>query len=306
MTIHRTVLSTHRMIRNTVLIVPLFLVLLVYFLREGITIDSLKFGHLQIQGLYLKLDNKLVANVHYLALPGSKKRLDAGEIERQLNRLKLLPKFFSSVALDDVVVMEEHYRILYRDNVFYLSNDAYEIAGTVRHKGKMIEGKIPFFYAKKHHFQWKGSYRYDYQDDALTLLGRFDHQGIVGDFQVMSRDDRIHFLAHTQPFSDIKPLLDLLDADPDTREWLGDRIQAKKYQIISAEGELAQQDDGYAILPMGVALKAKLERAAVRFENKLLPVVVDSAGITLKKMSSMQPLLTQPMASEASRGARCI
>lgn len=282
MSIQRAVFSTHRMIRNTVLIVPLFLVLVLYFLREGIVIDSLKFGHLQVQGLYLKLDNKFIANVHYLALPGGNKRLDTGEIERQLGRIKLLPRFFTSIALDDVMVMDKHYRILYRDNVFYLSSDDYEIAGTVQHQGKRIRGNIPFFYAKKQRFQWQGSYQYDYQGEALALEGHFRHQGIAGEFHITNRDNKVHFRASTQPFADIKPLLELFEANAAVREWLGDRIGAKQYQIVSAEGELERKGDRYRLIPTQVAVQATLRQPTVRFDDKLHPLVAESASVTLK------------------------
>ena len=283
MSIQRTVLSTHTMIRNTLLIIPLLLVVLLYFLREGVAIDSLKIGHFQVQGLYLKLDKKLVARIHYFSYPGKRKAPDKVAIGRQLDRLKLLSRYFTSIALDDVVLLDEHYRVVYRDNVLYLSSDTYEIAGTLQRKGNLLTGSVSLFRDKKNHVQWKGTYRYDYRKDLLHLKGTFAHQGITGDLEAERTADTLRFHVATQPFDQIKPLLDVLNADADTREWLEDRIQADRYQILSLDGMLRMTEDGYAIEPMSLTGKARLGKATVRFEDGLKPVKVTAADVLLKK-----------------------
>jgi hypothetical protein len=283
MSIKKTVLSTHAMIRNTLLIVPLSLVLAVFFLREGIAIDSLKLGHFQVQGLYLKLDKKLIAKIRYLQIPKGKTSLDVSELEKQLDRLKAFSKYFQYIALDDVVLTNDHYRILYQSNVVYVSNNEYEVAVTIQRTGDVIEGAIPFFYAKRYKLRLKGSYHYDYRNNNISVKGKYTISGIAGQFEAKQRDERIHFHLDTHPFKDIKPLLNILKADADTHEWLGDRIKARSWQILSLDGTLEKASDGYALVPMSLAGKARIKIATVRFEDKLKPVALASSNITLKK-----------------------
>ena len=69
MSIKRTIFAIHPMIRNLLFLLPLLAVLLLYFLQAGISIDSLKFGHFKVQGLYLKLGNKLILKIENLEIP---------------------------------------------------------------------------------------------------------------------------------------------------------------------------------------------------------------------------------------------
>jgi len=265
------------------LIIPLLLVVTLYFLREGVAIDSLKIGRFQVQGLYLKLDKKLIARIHYFSYPGKRKAPDKVAIGQQLDHLKTLSRYFASIALDDVVLLDEHYRVVYRDNVLYLSSNTYEVAGTLRRDGDVLQGSVSLFRDKKHHVEWKGSYRYDYRKDILHLKGMFAHQGINGNLELERTADTLRFHAATQPFGKIKPLLDLLNADADTREWLEDRIRADRYQILSLDGVLRMTENGYAVDPMSLTGKARLGKAEVRFEDTLKPVKVASAEVHLKK-----------------------
>ncbi len=271
------------MIRNTLLIIPLLLVVVFYFLREGVAIDSLKIGHVHVQGLYLKLDKKLTVSIHYFGYTGKRKALDKTTISRQLDRLTLLSRYFDSIVLDDVVLLDEHYRMVYRDKVLYLSSNTYEVAGTLQHDGNRLHGRVYLFHDKKHRIEWKGTYRYDYQKDLLDLNGTFTHQGITGDLELTRTADALRFRAHTHPFKAIKPLLDLLNADADTREWLEDRIHTTHYQIRSLEGELYMAKGGYAVKPMSLAAKIRLGKTTARFDDRLKPITVDSADIHLKK-----------------------
>jgi hypothetical protein len=272
------------MLRNTLLIVPLLLVLTLYFLRQGITVESLQIGPYKVEGLYLKLDKKLIAKVHYLKIPAGKKSFDVSQIETQLDRIKMLSAYFQYIAFDDIVQEGNHYRVLYQDHVIYLSNNDYEIAGTIRRDGNVIEGEIPFFYDKKYKLRMNGTYHYDYRKNILALRGDYAISGIAGKFQAKRTGERIRFHLNTLPFKQIKPLLDNLDADADTHEWLADRITAETFQIHSLEGEISvTARGGYELKPMSVIAKAVIKKASVRFEDALQPAVLDVAEITMKR-----------------------
>ena len=270
MNIQRTVLATHPLIRNTLLIVPLFLVIVVYFLREGITVDSLKFGQLQVEGLYLKLDKKLIAKVHYLHIPSSQKKLDSAQIETQLDRLKRVPGLFQYIALDDVVMGENHYRVVYRDNALYLRNDAYEVAGMLERRGDEVYGEIPYLYIKKYHIQLKGKFRYNYRDGNASMNGTYQYEDIAGNFSASQSNDLIRFVLNSSSFAHTSTLMKLPGVDDTMREWVDRRLAAKRYQIALLKGTLKHTKAGeYQLDPSSLNATFKLEKPVVRFHDKL-------------------------------------
>jgi hypothetical protein len=279
----RTIFSIHPMIRNTLLIIPLLLVITVYFLRHGVTVDSLNIGQFKVQGLYLKLDKKLVAKIDYLALPKKKKKADFSQLEAVMDRIKWLPKYFLSVSLDEVDVGGDHYRIIYKDNAIYLSSNEYEIAGMLERKGDVIEGKFPLLLVKKYNLRMKGKFQYEYQKDILAIDANYTIVGVRGRLLAKNSGEKTSFRVDTATFADMKPILKLFEADKTTQEWLIDRIHAKKYQLKSLEGLVVQTSNGYDLNPMSVTAKVHVIGATVRFNNKLEKIHVNSADVTLKK-----------------------
>ena len=288
------------MIRNTLLIIPLLLVVTLYFLREGVTIDSLKIGRFQVEGLYLKLDKKLVANITYFQMPVHNQTMDIATIEKQIKRLNLLSKYFTKISLDDVMIDGKHYRVIYRDDVFYLSGDLYEVAGTVVPRKGWIEGVIPYLYLKKQNLRWKGQYRYHYRHDVLDANGTFDYQGIRGAIEARRDDKGIGFHLSIEPFGRVNPLLDLVHANPKVREWVGKRVQARRYRITTLDGVLTQDTNGtYRLKPLQLQGKGRMEGVTARFKDGLKPLKADAVDVTLKG-NVLYGVLTRPTYAKRS------
>jgi len=281
----RTVFSIHPLIRNTLLIVPLLLVITVYFLREGISVDSLNIGQFKVDGLYLKLDKKLVLKVHYLSLPKKRKQQDYSQLEAVADRIKWLPKYFQSVLLDRVNIDGSFYKVIYKDNVIYAGSQDYEIAGMIERKGNIIEGEFPLLIVKKYDLRMHGRFQYQYQKDILAVDANFTIDGINGHLLAKNKGDKTSFRLSTDRFGypSMKKILDLLDADKDTKEWLGGRIHAQNYRIDSFEGIILKQKHAYHLEPMSASLKARVDNASVRFEDKLEKLMIDTAELSLEK-----------------------
>ena len=271
------------MLRNILLIVPLVLVVSFYFLRQGITIDSFKIGGYQVEGLYLKLDKKLIVGVRHLVIPRSKKKVDFSQLETVLDRIKLLPNFFRYIQLDRVDFTDNHYRIIYRDKAIYLSSDAYEVAGMIERKGNMIEAQIPMLHIKKYGMRLNGLLHYDYRQDIVQMEGNYTVAGLSGTLNVIRKGEHAHFRLKSGTFASLKPLVELLDADAPTREWLTRRIQARSYRIRSLKGDILIRGDGITLDTMHLQGKAELKQARVRFDDALKRVEIPSAELELKQ-----------------------
>jgi len=269
------------------------LLVILYFLREGITVDSLKIGHFQVQGLYLKLDKKLIANVQYLRIPSSRQKLDSDQIQTQLDRIKKLPLFFQYIMLNDVVMGDDHYRVIYQDNVIYLRNDAYEVAGMFERKGDEIHGEIPYLHIKKLHLQIKGTFRYNYRTGHASVKGTYRYRDITGNFSATQVQDATRFVLNSASFAHTSTLMDLPGVDDTLREWVDRRLAAKRYQVVLLKGTLKKIRESYQLDPMSLSATFKLERPVVRFHDKLRRVRAASAVATVEN-NVLYIKMTQP------------
>ncbi len=257
--------------------------ILFYFLREGITIDSLNIARFQVQGLYLKLDKKLVVNVQYLRIPKSKKNVDFSQLETVLDRIKILPKFFQYISLDRVDFTDNQYRIIYRDNVIYLSSDAYEVAGMLARRGKLIEAEIPVLNIKKYNLHLNGLLQYDYRRDIVKMDGNYTLAGLSGAFHLILTGEQARFHLDSQPIRSLDRLAKVFHADAETAEWLTERISAHAYRLHSLDGTIRIDDRGLHPDTLHLSGRAVVQGARVRFEDTLAPVILGRTEVVLKQ-----------------------
>ena len=261
---------------------PLVLVVSFYFLRQGITIDSLKLGRFQVEGLYLKLDKKLIAQVDRLVIPKSKKKVDFSQIETVLDRIKMLPKYFQYIQLGQVDFIDNHYRVIYRDKIIYLSSDAYEVAGMITRKGKIIEAQIPMLNIKKYGLYFHGQLEYDYRQDNVQIEGNYTVAGLAGNLKVLRNGDRAHFDLNSSTFTSLQALVDTFGIKGKAREWLTRRIAADAYRIRSLRGEVLLDGETFRLDTMTLFAQVEMKNARVVFKDTLKTIRVPSVELTLK------------------------
>ncbi len=279
----RTIFSIHPMIRNTLLIIPLLLVLSVYFLKHGISIGELKLGQFQVQGLYLKLDKKIVAKIDYLSLPKKNKDKDFSQLEASLDRIKWLPKYFQSVVLDRVDVNDRQFRIIYKDNIIYVSNDEYEIAGMLERKMNLVEGSLSFVWIKKYNLRLSGKFKYEYKKEIFALDADFVLENqIKGHILAKYGDKKLAYKISTDKFSSSSSLRRFVENNKIALKWFK-RIRAKSYRVVSAEGVLSKKGNSFQIEPMSIKADLELKNASVVFNPKLKKVKLDVADVKINK-----------------------
>ncbi len=272
MRLKRTIFAIHPMIRNTLLLFPLLAVLLVYFLQEGITIDSLKIGNFKVEKLYLKLDNKLILRVNKFIIPKSNTKERIEDIDKELRRIKRVLTFFEYIELNSVQFTDDTYSVIYADDTIYIDNSAYEIAGMITPQNGGLVAEIPLVRIKKYNLMLQGTMTYGYQAKKVTFHGKYKLLHIDGNISLEMQNNKIAFLADSQEVSHISDVLDMFDIPAKTRAWLDQKVQAKHYQLLSLQGS-GRIEKGQFILDIDqTSAQAKLSQVAVTFHPKLAPV----------------------------------
>ncbi len=255
-----------------------------YFVREGVTIDSLHVGQYDVEGLYLKLDKKLILKIDKLTLPKQTKKADETQIETLLERIKLLPRFFSYIELDKVQYGAQQSRVIYRDDVIYLSADAYEVAGMLEREGSAIRARIPLLHIKKYNFHFSGDIHYDYHDDILLAEGNYTLEELHGHLKAKKANKVVHFRLNSGAVDSLDRVLALTKIKGKAKEWVTKRIVAKDLVLHRLEGDVYLGEEKPRIDWMSLEAEAHVGKGRVRFHDALKHrLLFASAEVKLKK-----------------------
>lgn len=267
------------MIRNTLLLLPLLAIVLLYFLQEGITVHSLKIGQYKMQGLYLKLDNKLTLKIEKLEIPKEKKQEGMKRIDAQLRTLKRVLTLFEYIELNSVHFTNDTYKVIYADETIYIDSNSYEIAGMITpQKGGMV-ATLPLIHLKKQDVTLQGEMTYGYSDERITFKGRYALPNLAGTLRAEIQDKKVTFLLKSQETGSISPLLDMLEIPEETRVWMDKKVRAKHYRLLSLKGMGSIGKEGLKLDVPAMRGEALLQDVTIKFDTKLRPVVAKEVNV---------------------------
>ena len=269
------------MIRNILLLVSISAALLFYFLQEGISINSLKIGNFKVQGLYLKLDNKLTLKVEKLTIPKEKQSEDMQGIDANLRKVKRILTFFEYIELNSVVFTNDEYRILYADDTVYIKNSKYEIAGMITPMRGGMVAKIPLIHVKKYNLTLQGEMTYGYDTKKFTFQGRYKIQTIEGNLSVAVLGSQVDFLLDSKETDGISDVLDMFEIPKTTRVWIDKKVIAKQYKLVQMKGRGILQKETFRLDMAHTDAKVELRDVQIQFDPKLKPVLSQKVLVRL-------------------------
>ncbi|HHH37346.1 MAG TPA: hypothetical protein ENK77_01875, partial [Epsilonproteobacteria bacterium] len=280
----RSMLATHSMIRNILFALLVIVIALFLFLKNGISVHHLKVASLTIDGLYLKLDKKLILKADSLSIPANKKKQPLPNLEKGLDRLNELLSYFEYIELKEVTFKNDRYSILYSDHIFYMVNDLYEIAThQISREGNELHAVIDLVYLKEYDIRLSGKLVYNYKRDTALLKGTAEYRDIHTDFMANKRRGNLYFTAKSDTFTQLKPLLDQFSLPPTVSEWATERVKAKSYRLQRFKAVARIGRKGIRILPDSIMAEALLTEALIRFKDGLAPARAEKIEVVFKE-----------------------
>ena len=174
--------ATHVLLRNTLIFLVVLFIAFFMWLLVGIKFDTFKVADYNVDGLYIKLDKKLILKADNVIIPQSKADPSFDNIPESLDRVKYILTFFDSIELKNIMFDNNTMSIKFKDDFLELSSKDYEIIGSVRREGKMLKATIPLLTLKEHNLTINGKFRYDLDDEILTTEGFFTLYDASGRF----------------------------------------------------------------------------------------------------------------------------
>ena len=249
----------------------LFTALFVW-LKSGIHMEHLDFDRYEVDGLYIKLDKKLTLMAESVKIPKQKKRPSFDNLDEVLDRVKNLLTFFHYIELEKVKFENNHYKVIYADNVLYIESDDYEIAGNIWRKGRMLIGDISLFVIKKEDISMVAKFNYDLDSDKLILKGNYDAYHITGACKVIKQGQNVEYIVNSDTFSDFKTLIDKFKMDKGINKWMTENVKAKRYRLYSLIGKGQVYDSEFHPNFQSMKGEALLEDVKIYYKEGLSPI----------------------------------
>ena len=275
--------AIHRFLRNILIALVVLFIALFIWLLAGIRFDTFKVAHYHVDGLYIKLDKKLVLKADKVIIPKSKADPSFSSVDKTFDRIKYTLTFFQSIDLKNIVFENNTLSMRFKNDYLKLASKDYEIVGTVKREGKIIKATIPFLELKKHHIVLNGKFTYDLHHDVLATEGNFTFSDAVGEFSATKNNGDIAFALNSKNFTDLKSIIDKFGLIDTVRSWVVEKVQAGQYKLQSLSGK-GKLDEGKFKLDFD-ALRGEVlfTDAKIFFKEGLAPVLAPSFLLTYKE-----------------------
>jgi len=152
------------------------------WLLSGIRFDTFKVADYRVDGLYIKLDKKLILEADNVIIPQTKADPSFENLPETLDRIKYILTFFDSIVLKNIIFNNNTMSIRYKGDFLGLSSKDYEIIGMVKREGNMLKAEIPLLNLKKYNITLSGKLRYDLHANILSTEGFFRLYDALGRF----------------------------------------------------------------------------------------------------------------------------
>jgi len=279
----RSILETHSAIRNILFFLIIAVLSLFFFLKNGISIEHLKLGALSADGLYLKLDKKLILKADRLVIPANKKQHALPDLEEGLDRFNEILRYFEYIELKAVTFENDHYSLLYTDHIFYMANDHFEVAThRIVREGDEIHALIDLIYLKEYDIRLSGKLVYNYKRDNALMKGEAGYKDIKVDFLLNKRKKNLYFVMKSNTFTQLKPLIDQFSIPPKISVWITDRVKAEHYRLERLTGRAKIEKGEIAMIPRSLSGEALLSRVTIDFQKEIAPVKAKRVKVSFK------------------------
>jgi hypothetical protein len=277
-----TIHALHVIVRDLFIVLVVLLAAGFFWLIHGISIEKLTFGQYEIDGLYIKLDKKLILNAQKVTIPQSKTKPSLGNVDKTFDRIKNLLTYFESIYLEKVNFQNNHFTIFYADDVLYITSDDYEVAGNIERKGKRLIADISVLHIKAYDMTISGKLSYDLGTHLLETGGKYKLYGIEGHFRAVKNGDKVVYALNSERFSDLKPLIKRIHLPSVIEAWVIEKVQAQSYKVEYIKGRFSLSEKDMAANLAGLKAKAHFWDVDIRYKEGVEPVHAKEMFLTYR------------------------
>ncbi|WP_223898249.1 AsmA-like C-terminal domain-containing protein [Sulfurovum sp. TSL1] len=272
--------AIHVLLRNTLIFLVVLFIAFFMWLMVGIKLDTIKVAGYNVEGLYIKLDKKLIVKADHVILPQSKAKPSFSSVHETFERIKYLLTFFESIVVKNITFNNNTMSIRFKDDFLGLSSKEYEIIGSAKREGKMLKATIPLLFLKKHNVTMSGKLTYDLHEKILSTEGFFKLYDALGRFHAIKDGNKIDFGLESDSFRDLKSIVDMFDLRESVRSWIVDKVKADHYTLRSLTGKGSLENGTFKMDFDALNGEVLFSDTHIHFKENLPPVLAPSLLLT--------------------------
>ena len=263
------------------------LVLIIYFfLLQGISIKHLYLPYANIQKLYIKLDKKLIVKADYIKI---KKNYSSESTKSQLisvkNYLKYFHLIFKNIDIKKIQYENNLISLNYKNNIFFLeTNQLYFLSSIILNNKSIIKIDIKKLYLKHYQASFTGMLNINLINNKFEYDGTFFTHDLNGKAKLTLKNNMLYYYLYDTKTNSIAPFMDYLNSKLKINKiisnWIYKYIVAKHYDLEYLSGRINTKTGNF--YPLSLQGAAKANNATVSFNKKLPSVKVKQITATLK------------------------
>ena len=251
----------------------------------GISIDSLELPGVRVEGLYIKLDKKLIVEAKSIVVErNSRKENSREEFIALLDKLPWLDRLFDTVDIKNIHFDNENVKILYKNDVFYVDSKYLTLDAKLSARTNNLFIHISQMIFKDFNLELSGKVEADLKHDTALFKGTFKSFNLEGNLALKIDDDMIYYVANSEPFHDLAPFMKQLESkitmDSEIGAWVYKKITAQTYTLTSLEGQFDLRNGDF--FPYKMKAKASIKDALVTFHPDVKPAHIQSMDVRLE------------------------
>ena len=214
-----------RKIITYLLFISSFLFTILFFLLQGLTINSLSVPGVKITQLYIKLDKKLILDVEELVIKKQSNKKDSiRDIKKIINRLPIYLNYFKTIHIEKLKVDGNEFVIEINDDILFIDNKLLNIAAKPTFTKNRVTLDLYSLYLKDFDILLDGTVMLDYENLKMLFSGKYSRKDLFGALSIKADDKFIDFNVDSNEVKNIHFVKDFISLNPTVEKWMYDNV----------------------------------------------------------------------------------
>lgn len=272
------------------LILALFIVL-----KNGIVISSIQFDFLKLEQLYIKLDKKLIVRAKNITINETQNSEISSqtyssdnastEILKITKNLKYLYTFIKEIDIQNLNIKDNHVRILFKDNEFFIDNDLLFLKLTLQRQNKELIADIKKLLLKDYDLSIDGNLSINTKSEFYYFQGRASGELLDFNASISYKDKNLAYKIEdlnirniTEIFKRVNKRIELPQS---LNLWVAYRAKGEFYHLDYLQGFIDFTKDNYYL--DNISASGYVNNVKVRLDDKMNAIEIPKLDLNLNK-----------------------
>lgn len=272
------------------LMLALFIVL-----KNGIVISSVQFDFLKLEQLYIKLDKKLIVRAKNITINETKNSKISSPIQSSDNasaeilkitkNLKYLHTFVEEIDIQNLNIGNNHVRILFKNNEFFIDNDLLFLKLTLRRQNNELVADIEKLLLKDYDLSIDGNLSINTKSEFYYFQGRASGKLLDFNASISYKNKNLAYKIEDLNIRNIAEILKRINKriklPQELNLWVAYRAKGEFYHLDYLQGFIDFTKDSHYLDNMSAL--GYVNNVKVRLDDKMNAIEIPKIDLNLSK-----------------------